>query len=372
LSLRILLVDLWQGPGHALYTSGLANALAARGDLEVALLHNAQQDVSLFAPEVRRVAADAPLGIAGAQLGRVLRQPAEVRRALRQVRALAPHAVHLVFSHPWFTAAAPWLSRRVPLLATLHELVPHAGERTLRSYLGIRAAVRHAAAVFVHGESVAEEARRRYPGQAHRFVPIRHGHFAAANEGWFDAAAPEPATFLVFGRLLAYKGPDVALAAFERVAARHPDARLVLAGSGPLGRHAPAIARLAPRVEVVNRFVAPRELGELMSRALAVLLPYREAAGSGVLVTAYAFGRPVIASRLPGLVDHVVEGGTGLLVEPGDPASLAAAMESALAEPGRLREMGARGRRWAREELDWSRPAAVCAETYLRTHRERS
>jgi 2-polyprenyl-3-methyl-5-hydroxy-6-metoxy-1,4-benzoquinol methylase len=61
-----------------------------------------------------------------------------------------------------------------------------------------------------------------------------------------------------------------------------------------------------------------------------VVLPYRSATGSAVIPLAYHMGRPVIATRVGGLTDVVVQGQTGILVEPDDPQALVQAVRDVL------------------------------------------
>lgn len=80
---------------------------------------------------------------------------------------------------------------------------------------------------------------------------------------------------------------------------------------------------------------------EAWRRCIIALAPSlgSEAFGIGVM-EAMSTGRPVIASRIGGLTDLVVDGETGLLVEPGDPSSLQSAIERLLANPDLRSHMG--------------------------------
>jgi glycosyltransferase involved in cell wall biosynthesis len=94
------------------------------------------------------------------------------------------------------------------------------------------------------------------------------------------------------------------------------------------------------------------------------VLPYLEASQSGVVPVAYAFGKPVVATRVGGLPDVVEHGQTGLLVPPGDSQSLARAVIDLLTDDARRRDMGARARRFAETELSWSRIGQRTLEVY--------
>ena len=68
---------------------------------------------------------------------------------------------------------------------------------------------------------------------------------------------------------------------------------------------------------------------ELYLKAADVLvLPYKEIFQSGVLFLAYSFGLPVVATDVGSFREEIVEGRTGFLCKPGDPAELAKAIET--------------------------------------------
>ena len=66
-----------------------------------------------------------------------------------------------------------------------------------------------------------------------------------------------------------------------------------------------------------------------------------------------AHGRPVVASAVGGLLDLVVDGETGLLVPPRDPAALRAALQQLLGDPELRARLGAAARRRVQERFAW-------------------
>jgi glycosyltransferase involved in cell wall biosynthesis len=160
------------------------------------------------------------------------------------------------------------------------------------------------------------------------------------------------------GRLLRGKGLEALVAAFAGpVRAAHPDARLVLVGSGDgqtlsiedalraevarlgLGGAVSFTGRtddVAPWLRAADLFVFPSEF---------------EALGIS-LVEAAACGLAAVASRTGGIVDVVADGESGRLVPPGDAGALGAAIVSLLADPEGRAAMGARAREIARRDFD--------------------
>lgn len=140
------------------------------------------------------------------------------------------------------------------------------------------------------------------------------------------------------------KGHDVLLEAVPSILQRHPRARFLLFGRGPL------LDRIAGQVRSGGLESAVRLPG--FRRDLPRILPCLDMLahpatmeGLGVvLLQASASGIPVVASAVGGIPEAVVHEDTGLLVPPGDPRALSGAVSHLLAHPEMAREMGARGR----------------------------
>lgn len=142
-------------------------------------------------------------------------------------------------------------------------------------------------------------------------------------------------TILFFGNIGPYKGVDLLVAAFQEIAARNADYRLIIAGKprggceNYLKEIQNAISRDAHRARVMQKIgYVPDEETELYFKAADVLvLPYTQVSQSGVLFLGYSFGLPVIAADVGSLREEVVEGRTGFLCKPCDPADLAETIE---------------------------------------------
>jgi glycosyltransferase involved in cell wall biosynthesis len=147
------------------------------------------------------------------------------------------------------------------------------------------------------------------------------------------------------GRLEPRKGPlDLARAA-PAIRAGAPGARIVLVGDDPYASAPEYVAevRAAEGVEHVP-WVAD---GAAVMRHLDVLVaPSRQEPFGTVLAEAMAAGTPVVATRVGGLAEVVVDGTTGRLVTPGRPDELAAAVLDVL---GRRAQMGAAARAHAQQ-----------------------
>jgi glycosyltransferase involved in cell wall biosynthesis len=171
---------------------------------------------------------------------------------------------------------------------------------------------------------------------------------------------------LYVGRFAPLKNVSLLIEAFAVVRRRRPRARLLLVGEGALaGRLRAQARRLGVDRDVV--FAGHRSLGELpafYSSADVFALPSSFDNSPNVLLEAMACGLPVVATRVGGVARYVVDGANGLLVEPDEPARLAAAIERALDEPDLRSGLAEGGLRYVRNRQGWAASARKLLALY--------
>lgn len=160
------------------------------------------------------------------------------------------------------------------------------------------------------------------------------------------------------------KALDVLVDAFARLSPQWKHARLLIVGDGPERGRLEALTRelkVADRVRFAGFIAdAPRCMPTM---DLYVSASRREGLPLSVL-EAMACSVPVVATRVAGHVDAVEDGVTGLLVPGDDPAVLASAMETLLADPERRRRMGEAGRERVERHFSVGRMVAATAGVY--------
>jgi glycosyltransferase involved in cell wall biosynthesis len=157
----------------------------------------------------------------------------------------------------------------------------------------------------------------------------------------------EPAEVLYAGRLSAEKGVLELLDAAKGL-------NLVVAGDGPLRDSIP----------FARGFVPHDELQQLYARAAVIACPSRREGFGVACLEAMAHGRPVVATRVGGLLDLVVDGETGIVVPPRDPAALRSALERLLADQDLRRKLGSAGRDRARTHFSWEKVTDATLAAY--------
>jgi glycosyltransferase involved in cell wall biosynthesis len=112
------------------------------------------------------------------------------------------------------------------------------------------------------------------------------------------------------------------------VAEKIPGVRLIVAGRPRPGYclPEPPLLKGNTKVEVVDEYIRNHQLARMFMEATVVVCPYIDATQSGVVLTAYAFRRPVVATKTGGLPDYVKNEVTGLLIDPNDHYQLADAL----------------------------------------------
>ncbi|HVA08681.1 MAG TPA: glycosyltransferase family 4 protein [Acidimicrobiales bacterium] len=183
---------------------------------------------------------------------------------------------------------------------------------------------------------------------------------------------PEKGPLVVsVSRLVPRKGMDVLIDAANRLAPSFPDLVVAIAGDGRdldrLSREAEGSAadiRLLGRVSDEDR-AALLGAGDVFVMACRNRWLSLEQEGFGIVfLEAAAAGVPQVAGNSGGAADAVVDGVTGLVVQdPRDPAAVAEAMRTLLADPAKRRRMGAAGRARARGSFDYGVLASRLAST---------
>ncbi len=241
--------------------------------------------------------------------------PAFMAAYSRAARRTAADA-DLVHAH-WLPSGFAARATGKPYVLTIHGTDAGLARRAPAVF---RPVVRAARAILCVSGSLTDTARRLGAREV-RVVPM------GITVPDATVAAEDPPHVLFVGRLSEEKGV-VELAEAAR------DLPLVVVGDGPLRERLP---------QTVG-FVPPSELGAWFDRAAVVVCPSRREGYGVVARQAMAHARPVVASNVGGLSEAIVDGESGLLVPPGDPAALRAALERLLADPELCARLGAAGR----------------------------
>jgi glycosyltransferase involved in cell wall biosynthesis len=340
--------------GPADHVADVAPVLAARGHDVTVVMPDGAAAARVEAAGVRRVdvAVRHKTDLSGARaLSRVLREArpdvlhCQDRRAGLVGRTLGRGAARgIVYT---LHGVPESLGPLVP--GNLAAAPPRRRDRLY--YLTLERLLARHGRVIVPSEAVARYAVEHVGIPAIRVDLVRNGVDVAR----FHPSALAPAAGLRvvwLGLMVPVKRLDVLLAALAAV----PDVTAVLAGDGPLRAEVErAAAPLGERVTFPG-FVA--DPAPVLAAADVFVLPSAAENCPLALLQAMATGLPVVASRVGGIPEVVTDREHGLLVPPGDPAPLAAALTALAADPALRVRLGAAAR--ARAEAGLS--LAACAD----------
>jgi glycosyltransferase involved in cell wall biosynthesis len=285
-------------------------------------------------------------------------------------------------AHFWMSGLAAHRGARgtgIPVLQTFHALgtvkrrYQGASDPSPPSRLQLEAELARDAALVIAtcSDEVTELAALGVPAQRTVVVPC------GVDIDRFTPNGPRAARngrhrILSLGRLVERKGVETTVRALPEV----PGAELVIAGGGDAIADA-ELARLAAaaqacgvrdRVHLAGQIAREDVPALLRSADVVVSVPWYEPFGM-VPLEAMACGVPVVASAVGGHLDTVLDGRTGALVPPRDPAALAQRLRELLADPARLAAIGSAAATRARSRYGWDR---IASETELLYRRVRA
>ena len=300
--------------------------------------------------------------------------PAFFASMAASVRRHAPWAdlIHAHWVEPAFLARLGNRAKR-PMVVSIHSLKPKAS-RLARYTLG------HADRVLFNSQYTMSQAREKgyfpcngqvvYQGYDDRlFGPPKSDHDALRASLNVPTGAP---LLVALGRMIEVKGLQILVAAADRILANRANTHLVIAGDGPMR---PQIQGLVESTQSRDRIHLP---GALVRADVARLLAGADlfvnpgivdsggrAEGLGITtIEAMASGLACVGSAVGGIPETIVDGVTGLLVPPGDPEALAAAVSKLLDDTETRHRMSDAARIVARERFTWPVLAGSVAAVY--------
>ena len=299
--------------------------------------------------------------------GRDGRDVARLRGWLRQDALDVLHAHGLRAGALGALALAGAAARRTALVVTVHNAAPPSRPAAAVYAVLELIVARRADAVLPVSADLATRLRRRGARVAglavvaapETMAPSQE-QVAAARQELGGAGRP---VVLAAGRLAAQKGFGTLLDAATRWQRRDPVPWLVIAGDGPLG---PALRAQATAAGTEVRFLGPRtDVPVLLAAADVVVVPSSWEGQPLIVQEALRAGRPLVASRAGGIADLTGMDGA-LLVPPGDPGALAAAVTGLLDDPREAAALAAAARRRAATLPGEAAAVDQAAALYLR------
>jgi D-inositol-3-phosphate glycosyltransferase len=260
------------------------------------------------------------------------------------------------------------------IVYTIHDLLSESA--SLPSYLQLRRLLKQMDAVIVHTPGLAARLGADFGEVRDRLhvIPIPGTAFplptaAEKSHSRLLLGLPQDVPVLLFfGLIKPYKGLEYLLTALPEVLKEFPTAKLVVAGElmMPIGPLENLIDHLKIRDALDLRlvFIPQSEVAHYFHAADLVVAPYVEISASAVVRQAQGYGLPIVATRVGGLPEMILEGESGFLVPPCSSEAIAAAICQGLRNPPMLAKMGRRAYLNLKQNLTWDQIAQVTLELY--------
>jgi glycosyltransferase involved in cell wall biosynthesis len=260
--------------------------------------------------------------------------------------------------------------RKIPKVYTIHDYLPHSGDTSFpRGFVTtlFNRFYTHLNYEFIqHYQFLSEKFSEFYGVNSDRVHTVYCGPFEIYKTFVDGHVKEEKHTVLFFGRISPYKGIEYLMKAAPLVRAHIPDAKFIIAGKGNFQLDVDRRGGY----EIRNYHVSNEELVHLVQRSSVVVVPYTDATHSAVIMTAYAFNKPVIATTVGGFTEVVHDNITGRLVPPRHPHALADAIIDTLSNSAKRKIMKSNiDRESIHGKLSWDHNAQQTLEIYKRAQR---
>ena len=300
-----------------------------------------------------------------ARSGRSLMPFRELRRVLRDERIDIVHG-HMFGSNVW--AALLGRMARVPVVIAQEQTWSYEGRPLRKLTDAVIGRLVHAFIAVSTADAQRMHKLERIPLRKIHMIPNAWYPREVEAEAGLRAeigVGPDAPIITSVAVLRPQKRLEILLEAFESVAARVPDAHLVLVGSGPEDERLERIVASMTAGERVH-MVGQRSDVAAIWRVVDIAAMSSDFEGTPLsALEAMSAGVPLVATSVGGIPDIAQDGVSALLVPRRDPAALAAALERLLLDPDLRRRMGEAARERA-QEFTAERHAARNAELYER------
>ena len=268
----------------------------------------------------------------------------------RKLRALRPEVFHAHLTWPLackFGLAGAMIAGVPAIVATVHLYVEFPLDPSI--FVQQRLIVARAGRYITVSHAVAKRLIQKLRWPAEKIQVIHNCVTTADPEPGYERPTERAGlpVVLTVARLDEQKGHRYLL----ETAALIPEAQFVFAGDGPLRASLEAQAR-SLGVDGRVRFLGYRDdVGDLLRNCDVFVLPSLYEGLPLSILEAMAAGKPVIATRIGGTDEAVIDGETGLLVPPADPPALAASIRTVLADRPLAQRLGSAGRARVTQEF---------------------
>jgi glycosyltransferase involved in cell wall biosynthesis len=229
--------------------------------------------------------------------------------------------------------------RKNRLIFTIHDASSHSGEKTRFNFAEKlnRFIFRSKYPVIVQNVHDFKNLQNEYYKIKDKFRFIPFGELDIYRKFKEEDQKTNYSDLIFFGRISPYKGIEYLINAIENLNSEGIKVKTIIAGQGEIYFDTSRLEELG--ILLINRYIPNSELVSLISGTKVVVCPYTDATQSGVIMTAFAFNKPVIATDVGSFPEVIKNGITGFLVKPKNAFELASKIDILLSSPELLSNM---------------------------------
>lgn len=275
--------------------------------------------------------------------------------------------VHLTRLPQWFEI--PFFSLRNKVVISIHDPIPHSGQNWKNILLtnSVRwITYKWFKNFIIFNETQKSQFISRFKLQRKNVISSKLSCYTCLQPISNSSVDTINGKYILFaGRITQYKGLQYLMPAFRKIHERYNDVKLVVAGSGSFCFDIDEY-KDCDYIDIRNRFISDTELIGLMKGCMFMVCPYTDATQSGVIMSAFAFNVPVLATNVGGLPEMVKDKVFGRIIREVDVESISTGICEMLSDERQLKLYSENIRReYESGELSWKNIAEKLKQDYL-------
>jgi len=372
--MRVALLSFGRKGGAAQYPAQLANGLSEHVEC-ASLIPSTHSEPQLYSDSVKVRSFDTEQFLLSEEYPRS-KYPLVVREIYQQLQEIDPDIVHLpfYFQIPSILSLPLVKSIGKPVVATVHDPASHGGDEVGPFEMDIMAYLRMVPAhaldrVIVHGRHTYRQSIGLGYSEEKLYI-IPHGMYDQFGRSEGINTSQHPGEILFFGHLSKYRGTDRLCDIADLIGQFIDNFQIRVAGPmsesrkrSNWGKKVLTDLRNHPRISLRDEYIPGSEVEELFANASIVLLPYYDATMSGVVMTAYSFATPIVATDTGDIGWMIKEDESGLLAAPDSTEEIARQTERLINDSQLRRQIGTNILK-ARERYRWENIGTETIELY--------
>ena len=269
--------------------------------------------------------------------------------------------IHLTWPLRYCTFALYLLRKK--MVVTMHDPIPHSSQETLKNRFERYWCIRLVPDFILLNKTQLSPFMKRYGIEASRVHLSQLSIYTHLQDSPSAPPLCKDPYILYVGSIQSHKGIEYLCEAMKSVTNDMPDMHVVIAGRGQFYFNISEYEN-NPYFTFINRYISNEELVSLISSSIAVVCPYIDATQSGVIMSAFALNKPVIATNVGALAEMVEDGRYGFLVPPRDSKAIVKAIQQ-IVQPGITQQMSRNiACDYSEGKRSWHTIASEMQETY--------